>query len=273
MASAAQITANQANVLHSTGPRSMEGKKKSPQNTRRHGFTSTQLVIPLALQAEFEKCQTDLQRDIRPEGAIEEGLFERLLLSAWNLRRITRRETELLDESNPFALRADVESSAFDRLVRYRRDLERSYHRTLAELRKLQTQRAALLQQPAAIVNAFYSVTPLADMVAITNDTDPLIAKRQPERLLQFYRDRESASRAAAKARNKPDAGNVAAQSPAAMDPVEMLKSMGFSRTPYEEATSRPRVPSQLYAHCPAAQRACQGLLLKKGGRRAPMTY
>ena len=98
MATAAQITANRANALPSAGPKSPEGKLASSQNAARHGFTSMKITIATADLAEFEEFKQELLAEVHPEGAIEESLFERFLLTNRNRRRITRYKTELLDE-------------------------------------------------------------------------------------------------------------------------------------------------------------------------------
>src|SRR5688500_15353880 len=46
MASPAQILANRSNAQFSTGPRAEEGKRASSGNSRRHGLTGTQIVMP-----------------------------------------------------------------------------------------------------------------------------------------------------------------------------------------------------------------------------------
>ena len=48
----AQLTANRENAQHSTGPRTIEGKKRASRNAFRHGLTG-QIVIhtPMSAQA------------------------------------------------------------------------------------------------------------------------------------------------------------------------------------------------------------------------------
>ena len=195
MASAAQITANRNNAQLSTGPQTPEGKLASSQNAVRHGYTSTKLNVPEAARAEFEKFRQDLLADIHPEGALEESLFERILLANWNLRRIIRRETELLDDTDPFTPAGPDQAAAFDRLARYRRDLERSASRALKELRSLQTERAVLLQLPARAADAICQSAPLAELTRITSNTDHFI--KETERFRRgntFFKDRAAAS-------------------------------------------------------------------------------
>jgi hypothetical protein len=197
MASPAQITANRANAKLSTGPRTGDGKTASSHNAARHGFTSMQLTVAAPDLADFEQFKTELLADVRPEGALEQSLFERLLIANWNLRRITRYELQLLDETNPFDPTSVDNAPCFDRLARYRRDLERSAQRTLAELRKLQTQRAVLLQMPGRVVEAVYNSTPLAELSAITGDTEFFIGTDAFLRPSEFHKDRAAGLEAA----------------------------------------------------------------------------
>jgi hypothetical protein len=53
--SAAQLAANAANALHSTGPRTPEGKTRSSQNASKHGLTARQVVIAPGEQEEFHQ--------------------------------------------------------------------------------------------------------------------------------------------------------------------------------------------------------------------------
>jgi len=95
MLSEARQTANVANACLSTGPRTEEGKARSSQNARKHGLTAAQLIIAAEDREEFEDFHAQLQTDIRPEGALQQILFDQLVASAWNLRRIRRMEAEL----------------------------------------------------------------------------------------------------------------------------------------------------------------------------------
>ena len=54
MATQAQINANRANALKSTGPRSAEGKSASRFNALKHGIDAASIVIPGEDPAEYE---------------------------------------------------------------------------------------------------------------------------------------------------------------------------------------------------------------------------
>ena len=112
-------------------------------------------------------------QDARPEGALESAVFAQLLTHAWNLRRVSNAESRLIAETDPIGGPEEA-FPKLERFARYRRDLERSFYRALAELRQLQTQRAALLQQPDHVIEAFYASVPLADLTRLTRHTDHL---------------------------------------------------------------------------------------------------
>ncbi|MBN9662514.1 MAG: hypothetical protein J0H49_30225 [Acidobacteria bacterium] len=173
MASVAQITANQANAKHSTGPVSPVGKARASQNARRHGFTARNLEITPEDRAEFDTLQAALRLDTRPFGCLEEEIFHRILSHTWNLRRIESFEALLLAETDPLA-EADPHAAKLDRYARYRRDLERSLYRAVRELSKLQTERAALGQQHPHVVQGIRENVPLAEVTRLTGNTDEL---------------------------------------------------------------------------------------------------
>ncbi len=173
MASAAQITANQANARRSTGPKSPEGKARSSENSRRHGLTAACPVVDPAQSAAFDEYREALLLDTQPEGPIEEELFLRMLTSGWNLRRARQFETSLLETAN--LAENDQDAARLSRIARYRRELERSYERALTHLQVLQTQRAILLQRPAEIIDTVAKFTPLAALGAIAPDKAPFL--------------------------------------------------------------------------------------------------
>ena len=133
MASAAQITANQANAQHSTGPVTPEGKARVSQNAVRHGLTAKHLVIRDDEREEFESLRADLLTELDPQGAVETLTFNELLHAAWNLHRFRRLEAEST---------AAIDDPIFDRLGRCQTRAQRAYYRALQELRTLQTNRA-----------------------------------------------------------------------------------------------------------------------------------
>ncbi|MGJ5818735.1 hypothetical protein [Paludibaculum fermentans] len=166
MASAAQITANQANAQRSTGPVTAQGKTRSAQNARRHGLTARSPHISEEDRAEFDALQARLHRDTRPKSCLEEEVFHRILAHTWNLRRIETFESAILAETDPIDF-SEADAARLNHFTRYRRDLERSLYRAMNELRKLQTERAALLLQNPFAIHAIAEHTPMAEVTAL----------------------------------------------------------------------------------------------------------
>lgn len=125
-----KIETNRANAQLSTGPRTEEGKAASSQNARKHGLTARHLAIKPEDQEEFDEMLAGYQIEINPTGAIEQTLFDEIVAAAWNLRRIRVLQSEL----DPLDLQ-------YDRLARHHTRFERTFHRTLKELKALQTDR------------------------------------------------------------------------------------------------------------------------------------
>ena len=145
-ASAAQQMANATNARLSTGPRTPEGKASSAQNARKHGLTAQDLVIGPEDREEFNEMLAGFQADVAPQGALQQALFDELVASAWNLRRILRMETELCAGFTTYLdlINDDRIQTRLDRLARHKSRIERTFHRSLKELKALQT--AALLR-------------------------------------------------------------------------------------------------------------------------------
>jgi hypothetical protein len=95
MTSILQIEANRRNARLSTGPRSPEGKRIARMNALKHGLTAQQVTLFDEAVEEFEAFQRKLTGALRPKGAIEQALAERVALCAWRLRRVYRIEAGL----------------------------------------------------------------------------------------------------------------------------------------------------------------------------------
>jgi len=138
--SPAQLAANTANAQHSTGPRTPEGQVRSSQNARTHGLTARDLIVAPNEREEFEELLNDYQSDVKPQGAIQQTLFDELFGAAWNLRRVRRMESELCSGTSYQDLMKDDElQKKLDRLARHKTRIERTFHRSLKELKALQT--------------------------------------------------------------------------------------------------------------------------------------
>jgi hypothetical protein len=158
MSPATQL-ANTANAQLSTGPRTEEGKRRSSQNARTHGLTAHHPVIPDEDRAAFDQLRTQLQAETKPQGALQQIVFEELIHAAWNLCRVRTLEAEL----NPSAPDAQL-----DRLARHHTRLERAFFRALRELKALQTDAALSLTLPSYFMKI---APPLASRAQIAKRT------------------------------------------------------------------------------------------------------
>src|SRR6266851_2910718 len=156
----ARIAANAANAQHSTGPRTPEGQARSSQNARTHGLTARDLVIAPDEREEFEELLNDYQASVQPQDAAQQSLFELLVGAAWNLRRVRRMEVRACSDTTRTAEQLEKD---LDRLVRYKTCIERTFHRSLKELKVLQT-------------NAVIRATLQLDVPPLSNATE--ISKR-----------------------------------------------------------------------------------------------
>jgi hypothetical protein len=96
MTSERQRAANQANALHSTGPKTPEGKAAVRFNAFRHGLLARDAVLPGEDADAFEDLWNQVRAKCSPVGPIEEFLAERVVNTMWRLRRLARAETALL---------------------------------------------------------------------------------------------------------------------------------------------------------------------------------
>ena len=83
-----QLAANRANAAQSTGPRSPEGKARSAQNSRKHGFTaSTFAVVRLEDLDEVARLREDAIAVYQPVNSQELFAVERIALAQQALLR------------------------------------------------------------------------------------------------------------------------------------------------------------------------------------------
>jgi hypothetical protein len=166
MSTRAQRQANKRNAQLSTGPRTQEGQARSSRNAIRHNLSGTTFVLlPNEDPAAFDQLARDYRRKWNPQTEHESFLVAQMIQARWRLNRIARMEAELYDAvfSMPFAQKQSDEGAIlmahplmnnpmFDRLQRYARDAERSYHRAVREMR--QAQRAGSVEKPAVAMPA-----------------------------------------------------------------------------------------------------------------------
>jgi hypothetical protein len=157
----------------STGPTTPEGKARSSQNARKHGLTAARFVIAAQERTEFEQFLAELETEIRPQGPLQQILFDQLAVSAWNLRRVRAMEVEVTAQVTSAAdlLHNPDLTAKLDRLGRYHTRIERTFYRSLRELKALQTDAALTPTLPAPFLER---ALPLASRMQIAKRTQAL---------------------------------------------------------------------------------------------------
>lgn len=97
MISDKQLQANRANAQKSTGPKTEIGKSIASKNAITHGLRSVNPVVDGEDRAEFNEFRNDMIVQFAPIGPMERLLVDRIVHSAWRLRRIGRIEVEIFD--------------------------------------------------------------------------------------------------------------------------------------------------------------------------------
>src|SRR3982751_5158114 len=92
MATAAQITANQQNATHSTGPKTPEGKAAAARNATKHGLSGAFTVLPHEDQDEFDVVLASLRDELQPPTQHETSLGEQMAQPRCPLARARRLE-------------------------------------------------------------------------------------------------------------------------------------------------------------------------------------
>ena len=177
MSSPEKLAANAANAQLSTGPKTPEGKQRSAQNALKHGLTARELIIRDDEREEIEQLQASLIEEVKPQGALEQVAFAQLLHAAWNLHRLRRLEAGLFTGSLDPLLNESLDKT-MDRLARYQVRTERSYHRTLRDLRTLQTDRG--------LREAFDPPQAAAAVPFLANTSEWLKRTQPPEEMIRL---------------------------------------------------------------------------------------
>jgi hypothetical protein len=175
MASPAANQANASNAAFSCGPRTAEGKEKSSQNARKHGFCSNRVVLVEGEKEIFERRHAALHAELQPANELESIFTDQIAICDWNMAKIGEMQAEY-HAAHPDARSNLAGHRELELLRRYAVNAERGLFRALAELRTLQTTRVMRLGNPGPILvkkNAASQSTSMADIDAYFNATTP----------------------------------------------------------------------------------------------------
>jgi hypothetical protein len=149
MSTLAQFLANRQNAERSAGPVTAEGKVRVSQNATKLGLFSVANFVRPKERDIFHEFESGYLAELSPATPLEQTLSCEIVQAAWRLRRCAGLETappeNMMDEG------LDRLQTSIDRA---RAAAQRTFHRSLKELRRLQTEHlepaALLIKQPAA---------------------------------------------------------------------------------------------------------------------------
>ena len=145
MSSAAQILASRQNAERSHGPVTAEGKARVSQNATRFGLFSVANFVRPEEQGIFNEFESGYLAELAPDSSLEQTLAREIIHAAWRLRRCASLE---------IAPPEDLSDEELDRLQisidRARAAAQRTLHRSLKELRRLQSERLYVTYVAAA---------------------------------------------------------------------------------------------------------------------------
>jgi hypothetical protein len=139
---------NRANAQSSTGPRTQAGKQRSSVNALAHGLTSQTAVLPSEDPAAYQQHCRRFFDEYQPKTPTENHLVQELADTSWRLNRVPKLEAGLLaraeDPPNQAAaLEFDIVDAhrALATLGMHGQRLSRQFHKTLEQLRAIQSER------------------------------------------------------------------------------------------------------------------------------------
>jgi len=136
MSSTAQILANRQNAERSSGPVTAAGKTHVSQNATKFGLFSVANFVSPEEHDIFNEFESGYLLELAPDSSLEQTLAREIIQAAWRLRRCANLETTPPD---------DLTDEELDRLQisidRARSAAQRTFHRSLKELRRLQAER------------------------------------------------------------------------------------------------------------------------------------
>jgi len=134
MATTAQILANRQNAEKSSGPVTIAGKARVSQNATKLGLFSVANFVRPGERDIFNEFETGYMLELSPATLLEQTLAREIVHAAWRLRRCASLEVappENLTDEELDRLQMSID--------RARAAAQRTFHRSLKELRRLQS--------------------------------------------------------------------------------------------------------------------------------------
>jgi hypothetical protein len=152
MISKKQLKANQSNAK-SGGVKTSKGKEVSKMNALKHGLLSREVLMESESEEDLLSLEKGLRKDLKPAGELELIIVDRIISCIWRLRRAIEVERNMFEwRNNPDkmfeqfkpearAMRDMIANDDTEKIIKYESMLERSVHKNLHELQRLQASR------------------------------------------------------------------------------------------------------------------------------------
>lgn len=134
-------------------------KQRDSSNSRfnncTHGLRSQFDVVPGESHEEYESFKTEICDDLKPDGALQKALVDRLIHFLWRLKRAARAETALLKANQMIDNRERIDwegllrSNLLDPILRYEVNSLRHISRIFDALKKLEM--GLILKKPDVV--------------------------------------------------------------------------------------------------------------------------
>jgi hypothetical protein len=85
-----------------TGPRTNAGKKRSRQNSFKHGLYSKDVLLPGEPREEYRSLLNRIRRDLQPVGTVEINIVDEYVVNEWHKRRMLLAEGAEIQKSRVF---------------------------------------------------------------------------------------------------------------------------------------------------------------------------
>lgn len=141
-----QLIANRQNAQFSTGPQTTEGKAIVSKNAIKHGLFAQEVIICDEERALFVDFVKALYEHFAPKNSLEALLVEKIIVSAWRLRKVIGIESLIFSRENmetifSHSIMVQQQSNQnMTTLSRYEQAIEKSLFRNLQALEKLRGQ-------------------------------------------------------------------------------------------------------------------------------------
>ncbi len=137
MSTSAQLSANQSNAQHSTGPKTPQGLAASVRNNFRHGLTGAFTVLAWEKQEEFDQLFESLRNEHAPSTPTETLLVEGMAQHHWLSKRALHLQNMCLQDGFPNA----DDGKGLALYIRYQVTHQRAFHKCLNDLLKLRAEK------------------------------------------------------------------------------------------------------------------------------------